>query len=163
MANGDWIDELMRLFHAPRSSVDLNGILPGDGKAVGYIYGYRAWCLDMTDGVLRSVSFFHKWQPKVAQRAEDKKSDFGMGAGIYAAKELAQIEASYTSSLWSLFEGVRPYVIGKVALWGAIKEHQKGYRAEWAYPVQFLKIYGIAPHFEAALLRVLSEMYLPRG
>lgn len=148
---------------APKSEVELKGILPGDGKAVGYIYGYRAWYLDITVGVLQSDNFVHKWEPKVAQRAEDKKSDFGKGAGIYAAKELAQIEASYKPNpVEAIFSKSRPYVIGKVALWGAIKEHKKGYRAEWAYPVQFLKIYNVAPHLEVSLLRVLSEMYLPR-
>src|SRR5690606_36297821 len=83
---------------APKSDVELKGILPGDGKAVGYIYGYRAWYFAISEGFLQSDNFVHNWQPKVAQRAEDKKSDFGKGAGIYAAKELAQIEESYKPS-----------------------------------------------------------------
>jgi hypothetical protein len=154
----------------PKSDIKLpEGILPGDGKAVGYIYGYRAWKLDLKTARLRSDNFDHQWEPKVPQQAIDKGGEIGKGAGIYAAKEIGPIEHDYeklkhVDSIVALlgYQESPLYVIGKVALWGAIKEHKKGYRAEYAYPSSFLKVTNVAKELEVTLLRAIAEIYLPR-
>ncbi len=160
IGGGGWIpenDDPNRT--CPTSEVKLpDGILPGDGKAVGYIHGYRAWKLRIKEGRLFSDSILaHEWEPKKPKKAEDQKVGFGKGAGLYAAKTLELLQTEYDNP------GITDtYVIGKVALWGQIKEHQKGYRAEWAYPVSFLKITNVARELEIPLLRALSEIYLAR-
>ena len=155
----------------PKSDIKLpDNILPGDGKMIGYLEGYRAWRFNIKEARLRSDNFDEVvWQPKIPIKATFQgKTQVGKGAGIYASKDRELIEKDYdpkkiTDPLAYLSSKTdKPYVIGKIALWGAIKEHKNGYRAEYAYPLEFLKATNVAPELEFVLLRALSEIYLPR-
>ena len=155
----------------PKSDLKLpNNILPGDGRMIGYLEGYRAWRFNIKEARLRSDNFDEVvWQPKIPIKATFQgKTQVGKGAGIYASKDRELIEKDYdpkkiTDPLAYLSSKTdKPYVIGKIALWGAIKEHKNGYRAEYAYPLEFLKATNVAPELEFVLLRALSEIYLPR-
>ena len=155
----------------PKSDIQLpDNILPGDGRMIGYIEGYRAWRFNLNQARLRSDNFGEVvWEPKKPIKATFQgKTQVGKGAGIYASKDRELIENDYvpkkiTDPLSYLSSRTdKPYVIGKIALWGAIKEHKNGYRAEYAYPLEFLKITNVAPELEFVLLRALSEIYLPR-
>ena len=155
----------------PKSDLNIpEGILPGDGRMIGYLEGYRAWRFSFKEARLRSDNFDEVvWQPKIPIKATFQgKAQVGKGAGIYASKDIELIEKDYdpnkivdTINFYSS-RSDKSYVIGKIALWGAIKEHKNGYRAEYAYPLEFLKVTNVAPELEFVLLRALSEIYLPR-
>ena len=51
--------------------------------------------------------------------------------GIYGAKSLDELVNEYKLSIGD------HTILGKVALWGKIIEHERGYRAEFAYPLGF--------------------------
>ena len=160
---GTWQDDSAytpKSYQCPESKVTVpENIIPGDGRMVGYIEAYRAWKLNLSKGRLTSDSFDEViWEPRKPVKASGSKCMFNTskGIGIYAAKERDLILKDYEPRDKTIF------IIGKVALWGAIKEHEKGYRAEWAYPLEFLKITNVAPELEFTLLRALSDIYLPR-
>lgn len=56
--------------------------------------------------------------------------------GIYAVKSFRLVFDYVVEHPW--------YVFGKVALWGKVIEHEKGYRAEFAYPLGFYEDIGIS-------------------
>lgn len=60
--------------------------------------------------------------------------------GIYALKatSLGFIQLSAAYSRYRMMDLIRP-VVGVVALWGRVREHQRGYRAQYGYPAAFLK------------------------
>ena len=139
------------------------GVLPGDGKMIGYIEAYRAWKFHISLARLRSDYMDEVvWEPKKPLKAiNNGNHSTTHGGGIYASKTLAAIESSYKDRGQSIY-GLTYHVLGKVALWGAIKEHKDGYRAEYAYPTQFIRVTNVAPEFEFVLIKALSDIYLPR-
>jgi hypothetical protein len=85
----------------------------------GEIIGWRIWRL--YDGLLQSVVVSYIWRPGVFERSssqEDGWRNFGYHA--FRDKEQAEREASVH---WS------PIVIGSVAMWGEVIEHQQGWRS----------------------------------
>lgn len=79
------------------------------------------------------VGYFHKDMPRAH------------GAGVYALRECSQMTVDDRE------------VIGRVALWGNVMEHEHGYRARYAYPVELWhpnpevadalgKAYGVTVH-----------------
>jgi len=97
--------------------------LPGFENPVGYIVGIRQWIY--SNGLLRSIIMQdYYWLPHETPKAI--KADCGMFVfvGYYAAKPEHKELLAYS--------GV---ITGTVALWGEIHEHEKGYRAEYAYPL----------------------------
>jgi hypothetical protein len=98
----------------------------------GEIIGWRFWKL--CNGLLYSVYIPYTWRPGVFERSEDKKGgcrNFGYHA--FRDKEQAEREAS---AHWS------PIVIGSVAMWGEVIEHQHGWRSEYAAVRSIIKITG---------------------
>ena len=99
----------------------------------GPIHGYRVWKSDF-DGALRSLNDDKVWLPGRPAQAVcyAKASDThvpaapGCTCGWYALKEPGQNLIGVDSRC----------VIGKVALWGRVIEHEHGYRAEFGYPVE---------------------------
>jgi hypothetical protein len=56
------------------------------------------------------------------------------GCGIYGIKELCDFR-EYIKDLWSISLKL---VVGQVALWGNIVVHERGYRAQYAYPKRLI-------------------------
>jgi hypothetical protein len=65
---------------------------------------------------------------------------------------------------WPYVESNKSNVFGKVALWGAIIEHKNGYRAEYAYPLEFCSVAerNTKHAMEKHIIQHLNETYLPR-
>lgn len=66
-------------------------------------------------------------------------------AGFYALKE------PDLPSLRTFFDPIYHVVMGLVALWGEVKEHEHGWRAEFAYPLGFIDSFWashMAPIYE---------------
>jgi hypothetical protein len=118
---------------------------------------WRTWdvCVEGNDLLLESLFFATVWHPGGPLRAtcqygcpvvpgvehiDPETYGSTVPCGIYAGKQLAQAAGYLPDSLRCvggppLFQKRTRAVIGKVALWGLVKEHKMGYRAEYAKPV----------------------------
>lgn len=109
------------------------------------ILGWRAWRLHRTEAGLRIVPTTPRsvWEPRVAIHAtcsgahtreylvynpelvaQHRSPMPGCTCGIHAIKDPARLSRA----------GRTAAVVGRVAMWGRVIEHSKGYRAELAYP-----------------------------
>ena len=124
-----------RLTHFPRAEHEQEPIL-----------GWRLWRLRRNDaGELRLGPTTPRpdWEPGVALRARcsgahtrlymvfnpeleatHRSPEPGCTCGIHAMRDVARLTRSMT----------RASVVGRVAMWGRVIEHSKGWRAELAYP-----------------------------
>jgi hypothetical protein len=98
----------------------------------GEIIGWRFWKL--CNGLLYSIFASYTWRPGVFERSSSKRCElnFGyykfrhnFGYNAFRDKEQAKREA-FIHACWS------PCVIGSVAMWGEVIEHQHGWRSEYA-------------------------------
>lgn len=108
----------MKLFPTPENVVP---------DYCGPLVGYRWWSIVRDTDVLWSLTGGVPWlHGKVLEAADD-----GRGRpGIYAYKSL---DGAWTDRDWT-----GALVLGRVAFWGTVIEHEHGYRAEYAYPLDFL-------------------------
>jgi hypothetical protein len=119
---------------------------PEAEKSLEPILGWRAWRLMRNStGDLRIVPSTPRaaWEPREAVRATCSGShtrlymvfnpelaashhspEPGCTCGIHAVKDAARLARAGRSTA----------VVGRVAMWGRVIEHSKGYRAEQAYP-----------------------------
>jgi len=105
------------------------------------IIGCRVWRLDETG--LKSINGF-PWQPgrhmsaKCAQPAEHESPQRDCKCGVYAAKSFDHLRRMrYTES--------ERWLRGEVSLWGRMVEHEDGWRAQFAYPKNFIVPISILP------------------
>jgi hypothetical protein len=106
------------------------------------LIGWRVWCVVRTDGRLRLASVIHDevWPSDTELVARCNAVDATPHAapspecmcGIHAARE--------PSTVWTYLRGrddpgTVTRVLGRVALWGKIVEHEHGWRAQYAYPL----------------------------
>ena len=103
-----------------------------------YIVGWKAWQVTK-DGRLSSYYYNLYWSPREAKQATCQKTHIGFGiphnrcsCGIYAAKSFNELKRAV-----DLFPFELGAVVGRVALWGRVIEHEFGWRAEFAYPLSF--------------------------
>lgn len=76
--------------------------------------------------LLQSASSHYTWptqDPVVAINRDGMPA--AKGAGVYAFKEASQLNSM-----------TQEPVVGEVALWGEVIEHEQGYRARYAYPAR---------------------------
>jgi hypothetical protein len=111
------------------------------------VVGWRAWAaVETVEGPeLQSVVYPHPWPARRALRnvceaggclaARWPAQPHSCGIHAFKAREDALAFPSTWESL-RFAHGVYPehYVIGRVSLWGRVVEHERGYRAEVAYP-----------------------------
>lgn len=108
------------------------------GMRAGEIIGWRAWTL--SHGILRSMFTNFRWLPGRPMVGGDANE---YCRGVYAFKTKRRALRAFK---WSGHK-TEPVVIGKVALWGTVYEHEDGYRAEYAYPESLEYIYGFTPRW----------------
>ncbi len=95
--------------------------LEDSGIELGEIIAWRAWRL-RKNGILRSTHLATRWLPgKIIE------GDVRFFAGVHAFKD-RRAAIRYGR----LFNRGRYIVIGQVALWGEVIEHELGYRASYA-------------------------------
>jgi len=127
----------------------------------GEIIGWRFWKL--YNGLLFSVFASYSWPPGVFERSSAKQCEFknlgyhvfkdNLGYHAYRDKEQAKYEA-LLHACWS------PCVIGSVAMWGEVIEHQHGWRSEYAAVQSITEITGdISFWSKQWLLQELREKY----
>jgi hypothetical protein len=129
------------------------------------IVGWRAWAVAETeDGPeLRSLVYAHPWPAGEPLRMVCEPGGC-LGArwpeqphacGIHAFKSRGDAEAFPSQWEARRFPGAafpRDAVVGQVSLWGRVVEHERGYRAELAYPYALLLSPG-QDHLAAPLAR----------
>ena len=101
------------------------------------IVAHRTWRYDAWG--LQSLGDLKIWTPGTAIQARCKLFDHeapseNCTCGIYAAKTYRQLVAMGCAGGGPLDFGVH----GEVYLWGRVWEHELGYRAQFAYPKNFL-------------------------
>jgi hypothetical protein len=118
----------------------------------GEIIGWRYWRL--CSGLLRSVFVSYTWRPGVIERSSSKHCGyFNLGYHALRDKEQAEREV-FTHAYWS------PCVVGSVALWGEVIEHEHGWRSEYAAIRSINQITGVRDFLsKQRLLRDLREKY----
>jgi len=104
----------------------------------GEIIGWRFWKLG--NGLLESSFVSYTWRPGVFERSSFRPMGHhahGNNFGYHAYKEQdqAEREASMYIRWW-------PAVVGCVAMWGEVVEHENGWRSEYAGVRSLLKITG---------------------
>ena len=123
----------------------------------GEIIGWRCWRL--RNGLLTSVFVSYVWHPDIFERSstkryghEDRPLGSNLGYHAFRDKEQAEREASW--------HGWYPAVIGCVAMWGEVIEHQYGWRSEYAAVRSLTEITGaISYRNKHCLLLELREKY----
>lgn len=98
------------------------------GVTFGEIIAWRGWVLRVHNSSYRlcSVAAPGNWKPGIPMHDGDA---LYAGGGVHAWKTKKQA-ATYMADC-------KPCVIGRVALWGEVIEHELGYRAEFAKPYSF--------------------------
>jgi YD repeat-containing protein len=96
-----------------------------EALVAGPILGWRLW-RTTPDGTLMSVYKDVFWRAGTPLRANPRNR----GEGVYALKDRTKLDGhGYT-----LTADQSGMVVGQVALWGTVIEHELGYRAQYAYP-----------------------------
>ncbi len=121
------------------------------------IEGWRIWnlSLDGSGPRLRPAgSGVDSWEPRVAQQARcalpalltlnigrHQAPDVRCRCGIYASRSLGDFERPRPA--WP-----PPTVVGTVALWGTVIEHERGWRGQFAYPARLRLVCPMCAWFE---------------
>lgn len=129
---------------------------PDAGVRAGEIVGWRAW--EMGSGCLRSLVVTSTiWQPNGIIKGNPgiKSPYYPLYEGIYAFKTEAQAlnlfhEYPYAPS---------NYVVGTVELWGEVHEHENGYRAQYAQPLELVHFFGPDRDNEMYLFERLKTLF----
>ena len=103
------------------------------GVRLGEIIGWRAWKYDGRE--LWSACVAAVWLPGEPMGRDHPETKHGLNPGVHAWKTRARAE--HYAADWfdgSLPQVGRTYILGTVALWGEVIEHEHGYRAEFGKP-----------------------------
>jgi len=134
--------------------------LPGIGEAFGYIEGYRYWAVHNCLLVGLGAGGRTPWVPSVAIQGKDRSTweDSMLASilgkfhppGVYAMRD----ELPHRPSTEFVAKNdTREIIYGRVALWGTVVEHEKGYRAQYGYPVELIA--STDPDRDLAMLNFL--------
>lgn len=96
------------------------------GITVGEIIAWRAWRVQ--HGFSMSTYVDEAWAPGAVMEGNIEK-----GEGVHAWKSSHKA----LGYLFGFADDAGAMIIGKVALWGEVIEHERGYRAQYAKPVSF--------------------------
>jgi hypothetical protein len=120
----------------------------------GEIIGWRFWKL--SNGFLHSLIAPYTWLPGVFERSSCYRycGHHNLGYHAFRDKEQAERAASHADTYWW------PCVIGCIAMWGEVIEHQHGWRSEYAAVRSLTDIAGDRDFSrKQRLLRELREKY----
>lgn len=117
-------------------SYSVAGPIEEAGIVAGEIVAWRAWKI-----IGRHLASMNGklWLPGKPMRGREVDENMALGVHAFRTRE---------NVLEYLFSGGAHYtcdpliVLGRVHLWGVVIEHERGYRAEMAYPKQFIRIFS---------------------
>jgi hypothetical protein len=121
------------------------------------IAGWRVWSLGERGDELRLMpagSGVDAWEPRRAVEARCGVSALLLaGIGRHAAPDIRCNCGIYAGRSLDAFERPRPAwppapVVGTVALWGTVIEHERGWRAAVAYPARLRLVCSMCAWFE---------------
>lgn len=111
--------------------------LPGRGRTVGYLTAWRLW--NVRKGHLTAYVNATRWPKDRALEAIYVGLRSPVAAGIYACKGENQLLLQHLGidgyPFMAMIVNGEAILLGRVALWGHVVEHEKGYRAQYAYPL----------------------------
>lgn len=116
---------------------------------VGEIIAWREWRYRLKPVRLLSLSYRLVWPPDRPMHSNPDCSYYG----IFGLKERPERWG------WSHIQSAGPgdgHVLGQVALWGVVWEHERGYRAQYARPVKFVEARG---HESDRAMERLNRMF----
>jgi hypothetical protein len=126
--------------------------LGGPRISAGEIIGWRFWTL--CHGLLHSVFVPYTWRPGVFERSSSRYCGHN-NLGYHAFRDNEQAERETSIQAYWL-----PCVIGSVAMWGEVIEHENGWRSEYAAVRSITEITGNIPFWRKhRLLQELREKY----
>jgi hypothetical protein len=99
----------------------------------GEIIGWRVW--NLCNGLLHSVFVARTWHPGVFERSSSKRCGY-CNPGYHAFRDKEQAERQASTFAYKGF----PTVVGSVAMWGEVIEHEHGWRSEYAAVRSITKI-----------------------
>jgi len=119
------------------------------------LIGWRVWCVVETHAGLRLGSVIHDrlWPlgaelvARCLSDGDHHAPDEACSCGIHAARDPAAVR-SYLRGRDE--PGTIGRVLGRVLLWGNVIEHEGGWRAERAYPLDFVGRQPASTHRLAA-------------
>ncbi len=121
------------------------------------VEGWRIWNVEEGPGgpsLLPAGSGVNAWAPRRATRARcGAPTILSLGRGPHRAPALDCRCGLYAARSLEVFDRPRPAwppppVVGKVALWGTVIEHEHGWRAEFAYPSRLGLVCAMCAWFE---------------
>lgn len=136
---GPFLDKFLSGLQRPGVAVPYSGPLPAHYAPkrpepeliAGPIIAWRLWKIRQ-DGILLSVAHSSVAWPTGAPLEGTYEGDASWGRGLVGST--AGVYAMKTRELLAGHTYGRDCLVGQVALWGRVVEHEKGYRAQWAYP-----------------------------
>lgn len=138
--------------------MDEDGVPQDDGPLDEAIAGWRVWNLSETGSEPRLMpagSGVDAWEPRRAAEARCGTSPLLLAArgGRHAAPDIRCTCGIYASRSLEAFERPRPAwppapVVGTVSLWGTVIEHERGWRAKFAYPARLRLVCAMCAWFE---------------
>ncbi len=130
-------------------------VLPGGQEVVDAVVGYRAWEYKVNAGKITLVSLYTPtvWHPHTPLRKECVCSGpvwrRRHRCGIYAWRDPHRPSGVFLE--------------GEVYLWGDVRVHERGYRAEYAMPAAFympaMEKYIFLPEIESMFVEMAAEQY----
>lgn len=112
------------------------------GITLGEIIAWRVWHVT-TEQLLKSVATSNIWAP---------------GEPMVGNVEHAGVHAWKSASGALTYAAGNQALVGKVALWGTVVEHEDGYRAEYAKPVSIEFTMG-NNHWPPSLVHKIAKRY----
>jgi hypothetical protein len=122
------------------------------------IIGWRVWRIQLSDGRYRLCSAMHPtlWQPGEPFRATCPRGSHvvpneGCRCGIYATSSLPGLAVAGVFN-----DGV--CVLGAIAMWGRVIQHQRGARSSAAYPVRLRLVCGTCLRTKRGAVEAVAVM-----
>lgn len=145
--------------------------IPNAGIRAGEVIAYRGWAIK-GDRLFSVYKHECEWHPGKPMKG-DTREEYGVHA-FKDAQDTSEYVDYYASGLGWVYinlltsinyrtERVRFYAIGKVALWGEIVEHERGYRAEFCKVLSIDSTIGPVPPGTIDRLRARYALSSPVG
>jgi hypothetical protein len=137
--------------------MDEDEVLRAGGSLQEAIAGWRVWNLKEHASEPRLIpagSGVDAWEPRRAAKARCGASSLLVaGIGRHTAPDIRCTCGIYAGRSLETFERSRPAwppppVIGTVSLWGTVIEHERGWRAGFAYPARLRLVCAMCAWFE---------------